>query len=84
MTPTKKIIVQGIEVNISSAKQNDKDYISLTDIAKHKNADATGLVIAHWLSTRFTLEFMGIWEQIHNPTFNVTEFGNIKNQIGSV
>jgi len=83
MTPTKKIIVQGIEVNISSAKQNDKDYISLTDIAKHKNADATGLVIAHWLSTRFTLEFMGIWEQIHNPTFNVTEFGNIKNQSGS-
>jgi len=83
MTPTKKIIVQGIEVTVSSAKQNDKDYISLTDIARYKNAEGTGLVIAHWLSTRFTLEFMGIWEQIHNPGFNVTEFGNIKNQSGS-
>ncbi len=83
MPPAKRIIVQGIEVNIAFAKQNHQDYISLTDIAKHKNAGATGLVIAHWLSTRFTLEFMGVWEQIHNPNFNITEFGNIKNQSGS-
>ena len=83
MTPTQKILVQGIEVNISSAKQNEQDYISLTDIAKHKNAEATGLIIAHWLRTRYTIEFMGVWEQIHNPEFNITEFGYIKNQSGS-
>jgi hypothetical protein len=83
MTSAKKIIVQGIEVNISSAKQNDKDFISLTDIAKHKNAEATGMVIAHWLSTRYTVEFMGVWEQLHNPNFNITEFSYIKNQSGA-
>ncbi len=54
------------------------DYISLTDMAKYKNAEATGLVISHWLSTRYTVEFMGVWEKINNPDFNVTEFSNIK------
>ena len=59
------------------------DYISLTDIAKSKNKEATGLVISHWLSTRYTIEFMGLWEQMHNSKFNVTEFSNIKNESGS-
>ncbi|KAA6300496.1 MAG: hypothetical protein EZS26_003359 [Candidatus Ordinivivax streblomastigis] len=75
------INVQGMEVILLSHQR--KDYISLTDMAKHKNAEATGLVISHWLSTRYTIEFMGIWERINNPNFNVTEFGNIKNESGS-
>jgi hypothetical protein len=52
-------------------------------MAKYKNADATGLVISHWLSTRYTVEFMGIWEKINNPNFNVTDFSNIRNESGS-
>jgi hypothetical protein len=51
-------------------------------MAKFKNAEATGVVISHWLSTRYTIRFMGIWEQMNNPDFNVTEFGNIKNESG--
>jgi len=74
------IIVQGTEIILLS--RNKEDYISLTDMAKFKNAEATGLVISHWLSTRYTIRFMGIWEQINNPDFNVTEFGNIKNESG--
>ena len=76
-----KISVKGIEVVVFI--QNKKDYISLTDIAKFKNKEATGLVISHWMSTRYTVEFMGIWEQMYNPNFNVTEFRNIKNESGS-
>lgn len=72
--------VQGISVSIFSQKESD--YISLTDMAKHKNADATGLVISHWLSTKFTISLLGIWEQMHNPVFNITEFGYIKNEAG--
>ena len=53
------------------------DYISLTDIARSKNKEMTGLVISYWLSTKYTIEFMGLWEQMHNPKFNVTEFSNI-------
>jgi KilA-N domain len=81
MTKSKTINVQGTAIAIFSQKESD--FISLTDIAKYKNAEATGLVISHWLSTKFTIEFMGIWEQMHNPIFNVTEFSNIKNEAGS-
>lgn len=77
----KELVVKNIKVNFFS--QKEEDFISLTDIAKYKNAEATGLVISHWLSTRYTIEFMGLWEQLHNPNFNVTEFGNIKNNAGS-
>ena len=77
----KKIKV--LEKEISLYSQNEEDYICITDIAKYKNSETTGLIISHWLSTRFTVEFMGFWEKIHNPDFNVTEFRNIKNQSGS-
>ena len=81
MTKDKIIHVEGREIAII-IRQKD-DYISLTDIAKHKNEELTGLVISHWLSTKFTIEFIGLWEQIHNSDFNVTEFSNIKNEAGS-
>jgi len=81
MNPDQKIRVKGLEIIIF--QKNDDDYISLTDIAKSKNPENTGLIISHWLSTRYTVEFLGIWEQIHNQNFNVTEFSNIRNQSGS-
>ncbi len=82
MTGNKIIKVQGREISIITGQR--EDYISLTDIAKHKNPEATGLVISHWLSNKYTIEFMGLWEQMHNSKiFNVTEFSNIKNDAGS-
>ena len=82
MSKKKQIIeIKGSEIAI--IKSNQQDYISITDIAKYKNKEATGLVISHWLSTKYTIEFMGIWERMHNPNFNVTEFRNIKNDSGS-
>ena len=77
----RKIEVKGKEIGITS--DGKEDFICLTDIARYKNSEATGLVISHWLSTRYTIEFMGLWEKIHNPDFNVTEFGNIRNESGS-
>ena len=77
----KKILVKNTAINFV-LHQND-DFISLTDIAKYKNPAETALVISHWMSTKFTVEFLGIWEQIHNQNFNTTEFSSIKNQSGS-
>ena len=76
-----KLNVKGKEITV--IKSNSEDYISITDIAKYKNPAATGLVISHWLSTKYTIEFMGLWEKMHNPDFNVTEYRNIKNEAGS-
>lgn len=55
-----KIEVEGGTISILR-NQND-DYVSLTDMAKYKNSENTGLVISHWLSTRFAVDFLGIWE----------------------
>ena len=76
-----KIEIKGNEIAI--VQSNQEDYISITDIAKYKNPETTGLVISHWMSTRYTIEFMGLWEKMHNSNFNVTEFSNIKNESGS-
>jgi hypothetical protein len=80
MAKKESVNVRGTEIAVLTL--NRDDYISLTDMAKYKNAEATGLVISHWLSTRYTVEFMGAWEKLHNPDFNVTEFSNIKNESG--
>jgi len=79
--PNRKINVQGTEIIIFQRK--DDDYVSLTDMARYKNKENSGLVITHWLRTKYTIEFLGIWEQLYNPSFNVTEFGNIKTNSGS-
>ena len=81
MARSKNITVKNTKIILF--EQNKQDYISLTDIARYKNKDHTGLVISHWLSTKYTVEFMGIWEKMHNNNFNITEFRNIKNEIGS-
>jgi len=75
------LTVQGTDIAI--LYRDKDDYISLTDMARYKNAEATGLVISHWMSTRYTVEFMGIWEKTNNPDFNVTEFSNIRNDSGA-
>jgi len=73
--------VNGTDITVFHTEKDD--YISLTDMAHFKNAETTGLVISHWLSTRYTIEFMGLLEQMNNPDFNVTEFSNIRNESGS-
>jgi hypothetical protein len=81
MKKTKSINIKGTDIVLYSKEA--QDFISLTDMARFKNAETTGLVISHWLSTRYTIEFMGLWEKMNNPFFNVTEFSNIKNESGS-
>lgn len=67
-----KIIVKNIAISLAS--NNSGDYLSLTDMAKSKNAEFPADVVKNWLKTRFTIDFMGIWEQMHNPDFNLVEF----------
>jgi hypothetical protein len=62
MAKKDKITIQGTESMFFSQKK--EDYISLTDMAKYKNAEIPAHVISHWLSTKYTIEFMGIWETL--------------------
>jgi hypothetical protein len=80
MATKDKITVQGTEIMFFSQKK--EDYISLTDMAKYKNAEIPAHVISHWLSTKYTVEFIGIWETLNNPNFNLTEYREIRNASG--
>ncbi|MBR5958886.1 MAG: KilA-N domain-containing protein [Salinivirgaceae bacterium] len=76
-----KLTVQDTEINVIS--NNEGDYISLTDMAGAKENDARAAdIIKNWLRTRYTIEFLGTWEQIHNPNFKVVEFDHFKTQAG--
>ena len=74
-----KINVQNKEVSIISI--DETDYISLTDIAKYKNANHADDVIRNWLRNRNTIELLGLWETINNPDFKPVEFDGIKIRI---
>ncbi len=76
-TTNARINVQGTEIAV--IKREDKDFISLTDMLKAKDGD---FFIADWLRNRNTVEFLGIWETVHNPDFNSGEFATIKSQAG--
>ncbi len=77
MNKNKKIYVKGIEISIIS--KDEHDYISLTDMLKAKDGD---FFISDWLRNRNTIEFLYIWESVHNPNFNYGEFAIIKSQAG--
>jgi KilA-N domain len=74
------IIVEGTEIRFY--KESDDDFISLTDIARRFN-ERTGQLILNWMRTRTTIEYLGAWEVLHNASFNVLNFEDIKNQTGS-
>ena len=81
MAKNQKIEVNGITVTIFQT--NQADYISLTDIAKSKDGDSRAAdVIKNWIRNRGTIEFIGTWEQIHNPNFKVVEFDHFRLHAG--
>jgi len=75
-----RINVSGTDISIF--KKNDEDFISLTDIAKIKNSEEPRFVIINWLRNRNTVEFLGIWEKIHNPDFNRVGFDTVRLKTG--
>ena len=79
-TTKSTIEVQGASVAVIS--QNQQDVICLTDIAKFKNPDHPDDVIRNWLRNRNTVEFLGVWERLNNPSFKPVEFDGIKAQAG--
>lgn len=74
---SKKINVTGTDITI--VEYQDSDFISLTDMVKGFGDDS---MIYSWMRNRNTLEFIGIWEEIHNPDFKGNEFVTFKSQAG--
>lgn len=81
MAKNKTIVVKGI--SISTFKLGSEDFISLTDIARNKNAEEPKDVVKNWMRSRTTIEFLGIWEQLNNPQFKGVEFDSFMFEAGS-
>lgn len=76
-----QIIVQQTIVTLT--RVNESDFISLTDIARVKNASEPKDVVKNWLRSRSTIDFLGLWEKINNPQFKGVEFDALRNEAGT-
>ena len=76
-----KIIVQDTLITVLNFEE--QDYISLTDMASAKEGESRAAdVIKNWIRSRYTIEFLGTWEVIHNPNFKVVEFDHFRKSAG--
>ncbi len=75
-----EVIVKGININYK--KINEKDYISLTDLARYANPQEPKVPILTWIRNKDVISFLGVWENLHNPNFKGHEFETFKNEAG--
>ncbi len=75
------IHANGIDIGIYT-QDFENEFISLTDIARYKSDDPTA-VIQNWMRNRDVIEFLGLWETLHNPEFKPLEFEGFREQAGA-
>ena len=80
MAKKSEIIVK--DVVIKTMTKGGADYICIMDIARQKNAVDPNGVIGNWMRNRNTIEFLGIWETLHNPSFKPLEFEGFRKEAG--
>ena len=80
MAKNKTIKVESFEIVLYS--QNNEDFISMTDMARYRDAERTNYIIQNWLRTRNAIDFCGLWEHINNPNFKRIEFDAFRNESG--
>ena len=75
------IHADGLDIGIYTTDYRN-EYISLTDIAKYRSIQPA-ITVHNWLRGRDIVEFLGLWEVLHNPGFKVIEFDNFKENAGT-
>ena len=76
-----QMIVKEQKINILTI--DNKEYISLTDLAKYADEDEPRLPIRDWMRNKEVISFLGLWETINNENFKGGEFATFKNEAGS-
>ena len=75
------IHANGMDIGIYT-KDFENEFISLTDIARYRSDDPTA-VIQNWMRNRDVIEFLGLWEKLHNSDFNPLEFEGFRKRAGA-
>jgi hypothetical protein len=78
---TNTLTVKGSSVILYEGEKGA--YISLTDIARYRNAGEPFAIINNWMRSRSTIEFVGLWEKLNNPGFKPLDFERFKTEAGS-
>ena len=68
---------------INVIRVDDKDYISLTDLARYADEDDPRYPIQNQMRNKDVISYLGLWESIHNEIFKGVEFDAFKNEAGS-
>ena len=76
-----EIIVKEQRINV--LRIDNKDYISLTDLARYADEDEPRYPIQNWMRNKDVISYLGLWESIHNENFKGVEFDTFKNEAGS-
>ena len=77
---TTEMIVK--ETKVAVMRVGNVNYISLTDLAKYQNSSDPSFTVKNWLRRITTIDYVGLWEEIHNDNFNLVEFDQIKTEYG--
>jgi hypothetical protein len=80
MANINKMIVNGVEIKVKEA--DGADFISLTGLARQREAEYPSDVIGNWMRNRATIEYLGLWEKLYNPDFNSLEFEGVERKAG--
>lgn len=76
-----EIIVK--EQKISILRIDNKEFISLTDLARYADEDDPRYPIQNWMRNKDVISYLGLWESINNENFKGVEFDAFKNAAGS-
>ena len=76
-----QMIVKDQVINV--LRIDDKEYISLTDLARYADEDDPRYPIQNWMRNKDVISYLGLWESIHNENFKGVEFDTFKNEAGS-
>lgn len=80
--PVKETIhAKGIDIGIYTT-DFENEFISLTDIARYRSDNPTA-VLQNWMRNRDVIEYLGLWETLHNPDFKHLEFEVFRSEAGS-
>jgi hypothetical protein len=72
------IEVEGVRITVV-----EKDFLSLTDLARRVNTEEPSAIVANWMRLKDTIELLGAWEALHNPGFKPLEFERFRQEAGT-
>lgn len=80
-----EILKSELEVNDNKIRVitiDNKEYISLTDLARYANPEEPKIPVQTWMRNKDVIAYLGLWEKLNNENFKGHEFTTFENSAG--